>query len=519
MDYNAVDPNTWQAKLVIGVAKRLRSARNFSQENVKKNAEKSSKLRRKRAGQYGHTTSMAATQGRAVETDELGERDYSIFSEATTLAEANKDHTDMLHGLTHSDSLEDLMNGAGIKGLLEGETPGVAEEVTPLMELHHRQFNALPSEVWHQIASHLSPADAASLAMSSKILYRKIGAETLNKLNDPEHIWHKSSFLQQRDHRLPRHLFCFPCGQYHRRTSTTDEVYKADFVNNPLFNCPMVKASVLPRMRLTHGRELPYSFVQLTARAHKHSPRHGIHPDSLSRRWKCRDSSWNHRTRFIIHDGRLLMRVVSSVHAPPAAEMTETSKRHLLYDREEFTPYFSVCAHWKDGELMRICKCALSHIPRPPVSYAQQLKKAPKLSRELTRPQFIVRGCDECRPARRCPECPTEYLVEVQMTEDKNDPVRQFKHAIVVTRWSDLGDGTSPYTSPEWAAMKGLPSDEVYNSFSHVGRRAVAGIFESKVSGTIPGQRMISLNPKNDKLGDSGKTEIYKRSVVAQTDS
>jgi hypothetical protein len=93
------------------------------------------------------------------------------------------------------------------------------------------------------------------------------------------------------------------------------------------------------------------------------------------------------------------------------------------------------------------------------------------------------------------------------MCEDKNDPVRRFKHAIVVTRWSDLGDGSSPYTSPEYAAIKGLDSGsagEAYESFSHVGRRAVSGIFESRISGSIPGQRMLSLNPKNKKLGEEG---------------
>jgi hypothetical protein len=110
--------------------------------------------------------------------------------------------------------------------------------------------------------------------------------------------------------------------------------------------------------------------------------------------------------------------------------------------------------------------------------------------------------CDVCRPARRCPECPTEYLIEVNLTEDKFDPVNRFKHALVVTRWSDLGDGTSPTASPEYCAINGTGAD--YDSFSHVGRRAVAGVFESKMSGAIPGQRMISLNPKNQKVGEDG---------------
>ena len=93
------------------------------------------------------------------------------------------------------------------------------------------------------------------------------------------------------------------------------------------------------------------------------------------------------------------------------------------------------------------------------------------------------------------------------MAEDETDAVRPFKHSIVITRWSDLGDGSSPYTSPEWTAVNGKDSgdvDSAYESFSHVGRRAVSGIFESRISGSIPGQRMLSLNPKNKKLGEEG---------------
>lgn len=93
------------------------------------------------------------------------------------------------------------------------------------------------------------------------------------------------------------------------------------------------------------------------------------------------------------------------------------------------------------------------------------------------------------------------------MVEDTLDTVRPFKHALVVTRWSDLGDGSNPYTCPQWTAIKGLNpagEGEGYQSFSHVGRRAVSGIFESHISGSIPGQRMLSLNPKNTKLGEQG---------------
>lgn len=78
--------------------------------------------------------------------------------------------------------------------------------------------------------------------------------------------------------------------------------------------------------------------------------------------------------------------------------------------------------------------------------------------------------------------------------------MHRFKQAIVVTRWSDLGDGTTPLDE-EWAAVNGVGD---YDSFGKMGRRAIAGIFESQSGVTIPGQRILSVNPNGGKLGEEG---------------
>ena len=509
MEWNTPDLKKWPSKVGLGIGKRLRSNKSFTQEAIRKNEQREAERRRKRAEKMGFVRSSIDSGSTQQDVNELGERDYSVFSQASTLVN-NKDHTDMMHRLAHHDSFDSLVDQATTRDKLqsvdESDDLKLAEMMDPRTAMFEKQFAALPEDVWGLIVSYLSPADAASLSLTTRVLYHKLGKDYLHALSEPENRHHKIVFLNHLDHKLPRHLLCFPCGTYHLRTSPGKEVLKADFVANPLYSCPKTRDTVLPRLRLTHGRELPYSFVQLALRREKFSHVHGIDSNSLTRRWNCKDSEWSHRTRFMVHDGRLLMRVVSRTFTLPSKEMTETRERHILYDREEYVPFFSVCAHWRDGELMRLCKCALSHVPSPPQSYIQQLKQAPKISRSLASPNFIVRMCDECRPARRCPECPTEYLIEIQMTEDTKDPVRPFKHAIVVTRWSDLGNGTSPYTNPEWAAIKGLDAGaaEGYDSFSHVGRRAVSGIFESRISGSIPGARMLSLNPKNEKYGEEG---------------
>jgi hypothetical protein len=493
----APNPNHWSARLVSKLGGKLRSDKHYSQEAAEKKRRKDGSKLQKRDHQ----------RPAAPEVNELGEQDYAIFAENRRPGRRKEqDLGEMMHGLAYHDNEdEDPLTQAKPADSYYASNIRRKRRGYIVSQAHEYRVASLPDELWKYIASYLNPVDACHLALSTKTLYSKLGVMPFNRLNEPSNKSHKITFLQQFDHQLPNHLLCFPCRKYHLRLHPGKEVLKMDYINNPIFLCPSVKSSVLPRTRLTYGRTLPYSFVQLALRAHLFTPAHGIDPDSLSRRWKCKDSGWLHSTRYTIHDERLLLRVVSQRFAPPASSLSETAERHLLYDREEYVPFFSVCAHWRDGDLMKICKCMLSHIPAPPDPIRKQLQRGFVIDKAAAKPDFIVRGCDECRPARRCPECPTEYMVEARLIEDTNDKETPFKHAIVVTRWTDLGDGMNPYTSPEWTAINGTNVGEgVYDSFTNVGRRAVGGIFESKVSGSTPGQRLLSLNPSNKKMGEDG---------------
>jgi len=503
MDLTTPDLSSWPAKLVIRVGRRLRSKKDFTQNAIDRDNAKAAERRRQRRVLHANKNHYLARdpdhlRRNSFEVDELGERVQSVFSEASTLVE-QKDHTDMMHRLAHHDSFDSLVDKTVDKGQSRDVDVDVDAHVDVLRRVStkdERMVASLPDEVWQRITSFLNPLDAAHLAQASQTLRARLGSEPFDALIRPENRHYRIAFLHAQDSKLPRHLLCFPCAKYHLRSRPGKESLKMDFVNNPLFDCPAAKTSVLPRIRLAHGRELPYSFVQLALRDDRHSPAHGISCAALARSWKSASSAWSYRTQYMVHDSRLLVRVASRAFTPPAATLTETVERHLLYDREEYVPFFSVCAHWRDGDLLKICKCAMSHVPAPPDGYLQQLRRAPKISRSAANPHFIVTMCDFCRPARRCPECPTEYLVEIQMVEDATDAVRPFKHAIVVTRWSDLGDGSSPYTGPEWAAIKGLDTNndgQGYESFSHVGRRAVGGIFESRMSGSVPGKSIDDI--------------------------
>ncbi|KAK4635560.1 hypothetical protein CLAFUW4_00218 [Fulvia fulva] len=502
----APNPNSWHAKLVVKLGKKIRSDKHYSEAKVQEK-------RRKETAKLQKKNRRPATTA-APEVNELGERQYSVFTDSATLASLRRkrDDGDMLHRLAHHDSFDSLLDRPHMLEQLRDpyfDSTTQKRIVRPRSDVHERRVEAVPDELWKRIASFASPTEAANLTLSTKTLYRKLGFAPLDALNLPANKHYKNAFLYQFDNLYPGHLLCFQCCKYHKRINPGQEQLKIEFVKFPVFNCPKVKSSVLPRMRIAHGRELPYSFIQLATRHARYHWSYGVSHDTLSRRWKCKDSTWTHRTRYMIHDGRLLMRVVSQAYAPPARNLTETAERHILYDREEYTPFFSVCAHWKDGDLMKICKCMMSHVPAPPQSYRKQMdERGLHLSKALANPEFIVRGCDECRPARRCPECPTEYLVEIRMIEDTKDVACPFKHNIVVTRWSDLGDGSSPFTSPEYTAINGIDVGHEgtgkFDSFSNIGRRAVGGIFESNVSGAIPGRRLVSLNPKNKRLGEEG---------------
>ncbi|KAJ5949488.1 hypothetical protein N7454_001072 [Penicillium verhagenii] len=304
----------------------------------------------------------------------------------------------------------------------------------------------------------------------------------------------------------PHHLLCFPCGKYHRRTAEGSERLKPAHIVNPLFDCPESTNSLNPppRHRITHGRMMPFSFVQLTMRAHRFGPHYGITPDSMARRWS-RDG-WSHSSRYLIHEGRLLMRVTSQTFAAP--DLPPSLVRILLHSREDYWPYFSACAHWRDGELMPACRCALEHIPKPRQTGGLQgveHKVKDRWTGYRFDPNALTTLCGVCRPMRRCPECPSEYLIEVKRVEDRSDPLRMvFRQAISVTRWTDLGDGTSP-KGCQWGSINGVRDD--YDAFVHpdYAKRGLASIFEAAFTAdTLPGQRILSLNPKKKKLGEKG---------------
>lgn len=421
-----------------------------------------------------------------------------------------KDPTNMLHSLAHDFDAP----GVGKQPVYEtGEAARLATDLT----------SYLPIPVWQRIVSYLSLADEASLSLAAKPFQTLCSATIIRQLNDPANFRARCTFLHYLDYALPNHLLCYICGTYHVRLNPGAETLRPTNIANPVYTCPYATVTTsdpalrISKARITFGRHLPHPFLQLALRHSRFGPAYGVAVDPLlGRRYKDRETigTWSHQTRYAIIEDRLMMRVVSSAFAQPNLPLA--GKRHLLYSREDFIPFFSVCPHWRDGEMTPILRCALDHIPAP-ISGSGADRLAKEALQRFKGPQSqIVSQCDFCKPLRRCPECPTEYLVEIRLQEDRTetDLTKMFKQTICVTRWSDCGDGSAPWED-KWHALtseptygenkNGVGEDGRFDSFKAIGRRAISGTFESWFNPEqIPPQRMLSLNPEGVRLGERG---------------
>jgi hypothetical protein len=406
-----------------------------------------------------------------------------------------KDLTDMMHAFTYNDELDTV----GEKNY------EVSLHYDPDRADGTAMLSGVSPEVWLRVADFLTPLDVCQLSSTCRTMYTRLGRHPHKLLLDPANRPHRLNFLLAMDHKLPRHLFCFPCAQWHLRIQPGFESLKPHHVLNPLFECPNKTNIHLPppRIRITDGRLLPFAFIQLARRSWAFGPEFGISHQTLARRWKDPYSEWKHESMYHVNDqGHVMMRVQSQHYV--VGGMKPAAKRMLLYSRGDFTPYFSVCSHWKNGLLTSIPKCALDHIPFDALS--DPFHAVTQLKEKYAGKKIVgaVNLCSICRPMRRCPECPTEFLFEIKMVEDKTVKTQsneRFKQALVATRWSDLGPGRSP-EDREWAAVAGL--NDGYDSFLEIGRRAVSGVFESAFTDVVPGQRILSMNPKKIKADEMG---------------
>jgi hypothetical protein len=91
-----------------------------------------------------------------------------------------------------------------------------------------------------------------------------------------------------------------------------------------------------------------------------------------------------------------------------------------------------------------------------------------------------------------------------------------FKHAIQVTRWSDLGNGSAPALSREWAACCGYDAENglpKFDSFAEAGKRSINGVFEAETNNHLFLRRVVSLDPRKGEMKPVRTEEWQDRSL------
>ena len=253
---------------------------------------------------------------------QTGERLYEFNSETSTLVGDRPayDVGELMHSLTRDISNEDLAEIYAQRDIYRPPGEG--------------SIASLPADLWELIASYVSLADEASITFATKTLRDRLdGRSAWKQLSFAENKKERLDFLFRLDRQMPLHLLCSQCAQFHPRIQPGGEVFKPDFVNNPVFHCPRVKDSWLPRSKITYRREMPFAYVQLATRQRNFGALYGITAAALDRRWRCPESGWTHASRHVVVKGHLLMRVVSQRIAPP--NMMDTERRLLLLDRTD----------------------------------------------------------------------------------------------------------------------------------------------------------------------------------------
>ncbi|KAI9653680.1 MAG: hypothetical protein M1831_005708 [Alyxoria varia] len=434
---------------------------------------------------------------------------------------------------------QDQRMGSHVNGGGQTLAPLVSEDhlsaEIEVQQSNNQPLLRVPTELWLLTVDSLDPCSAASLACVNRQISQLLGPEVWTTLNNPSNRPHKVRFLQFLEPFYPKHILCHACGIYHPRRNLGKEqrLFESTTVTNrakkSVAHC--TRSQLIPSVRITFDLALPFTLAHLVTQRHRHgnSPEWGMPFSALSKSWSPTVSDWTttaewfHRARFVIDKrGHLLMKVSSTFWT--AADLADCERRLALSCRKDYTANYSTCPHEALGSrLFRICECALGHIPS-----AKSSLSGGKGNLFAPSQRMGGGGCATCLPLYRCLVCPTEYKIDVQLKEcriGRGDVA--FRHAIVVTRWSDLGDAWAP-DSPEWRACSSLNAsavtDEYDGEFFRVEgeglkEKTVRNRFENAAGGRLSEVDAVPLRRRNTRWkvekelmrDDDGRLEMFLR--------
>lgn len=281
---------------------------------------------------------------------------------------------------------------------------------------------ALPTELWLDIASYLTPREKCSLALTSSQLH-SIFSCSLSQLSSAHRVV-KLDFLMLFDKQRKNHRLCHWCVKFHPRNSQTHgKPSSQDLARESNWHqlCRKVRATPVGQsdaIRLTGIDMFPWHAVQLAMRAHRHGLGFGLPlSDFKFRTTPFRE--WQNRFEAVVHQGQLLLEIDG---------IWTSADRHQPVS----------CARGRP-------QCV--HINFDPV----------KITRQFL--EMVAPGYDGPF-GLRCKSCPSEYVINMVELESG-------ERAAGITRYLDLGDGMSPFEG-QWQQLANpepLDSDVVEYTF------------------------------------------------------
>lgn len=284
----------------------------------------------------------------------------------------------------------------------------------------------LPPELLHMITEHLLPNDTASLILCNHALLRTLGTRHWSSLHPGKgNEKYRELFLTALTRDLPRHFFCHHCSRLHLQDNLGPPGPALQPKNRLL--CIEHHLDAGNRLRQcvqVHRIESRYSFtfphLQLAMKRHFYGIKHGISTESLS---------FTEVQVFLGEDEIERVITLLSVEARICSKPTSlclriqhwalisSTNRDMLLSK---TGFVQICDHLSthSSEISRLVQSILE--PR-----------RPEVEDQIRTELF------------RCRRCNTNFQLEIKDLGDEG-------LALVITKWLDLGSGSTP-TDSRWS--------------------------------------------------------------------
>ncbi|KAB8345899.1 hypothetical protein FH972_022954 [Carpinus fangiana] len=265
-------------------------------------------------------------------------------------------------------------------------------------------FATLPVELWQLIAALLPLSSQVSLTLSCTSLYRCFGNVFLQRIRRNMH--EKMSFLQLSGDKNSWQWFCFRCQTYHKTFN---------WLANWNDQCKSFSNKYGSAMLNLKDKKIYFWQVQSAARVGRFGTEFGL---AMSDYERFGGDGWRYTFSTVFVDDHLLVNFTTTKRCRLDSVMHESFEPGVNGNAYKSAQ----CGHFWD-EIEDNMWCAISH---------------------LINPQVSPEPCQTCGELLLCQTCATEYIIRAKA-------VGRGGCQLSISRWSDWGDGMSPY-SKEWQA-------------------------------------------------------------------